>query len=304
MFDIRNISNVNPRASRRRRGGGRHERRNRVLIVHPHKRRYHSGDAAAFEGIGMMLQNARALAEKGLAIFPCLPRDKRPATPHGLKDATTDLIEIENWWHQNPNYNIAIATGAASGVFVIDLDGADAEAELRKLEAQHHGKLPATVESITGRGRHLFFKCPEKQVRNSAGKIAIGIDVRANGGYVIVPPSIHPSGKRYCWSVDSAGTFAAAPEWLLSIVAEPENGTAALVSQWRELVCNDVAEGQRNSSAARLAGYLLRRFIDPIVALELVQSWNATRCSPPLPPEEIIAIVNSICGRELARRQG
>jgi hypothetical protein len=251
---------------------------------------------------GMMFQAARALAEKGLAIFPCLPRDKRPATPHGLKDATTDPIEIENWWHQNSNYSIAIATGIISGVFVIDLDGADAEAELRKLEAQH-GELPATVESITGRGRHLFFKCPERPVRNSAGKIATGIDVRGTGGYVIAPPSIHPSGKRYCWSVDSAGTFAAAPEWLLSIIAEPENGTAASASEWRELVCNGVAEGQRNSSAARLAGYLLRRFIDPIVALELVQSWNAMRCSPPLPLDEIIAIVNSICGRELARRQ-
>jgi hypothetical protein len=251
----------------------------------------------------LMIKNARALAEKGLAIFPCLPRDKRPATPHGLKDATTDPIEIENWWHQNPNCNIAIATGAVSGVFVIDLDGADAEAELRKLEAQH-GDLPATVESITGRGRHLFFKCPEKLVRNSASKIATGIDVRATGGYVIAPPSIHPSGKRYCWSIDSAATFAAAPDWLLSIIAEPENGTAAPASQWRELACNGVAEGQRNSSAARLTGYLLRRFIDPIVTLELVQSWNAVHCSPPLPADEIVAIVNSICGRELKRRLG
>jgi len=251
----------------------------------------------------LMIKNARALAEKGLATFPCLPRDKRPATPHGLKDATTDPIEIEKWWHQNPNYNIAIATGAVSGIFVIDLDGAEAETELRKLEAQH-GELPATVESITGRGRHLFYKYPEMPVRNSAGKIATSIDVRANGGYVIAPPSIHPSGKRYCWSVDSAATFAAAPEWLLSIIAEPENGTAAPVLQWRELVCNGVVEGQRNCSAARLTGYLLRRFIDPIVALELVQSWNATCCSPPLPPDEIIAIVNSICGRELKRRLG
>jgi hypothetical protein len=251
----------------------------------------------------MMLQTARALAEKGLAIFPCLPRDKRPATPHGLKDATTDPIEIENWWHQNPNYNIAIATGAVSGVFVIDLDGVEAEVELRKLEAQH-GELPATVESITGRGRHLFFKCPEKSVRNSAGKIATGVDVRATGGYVIAPPSIHPTGRRYSWSVDSAASFARAPEWLLSIIAEPENGTTAPASEWRELICNGVVEGRRNSSAARLAGYLLRRSIDPIVALELVQSWNAMRCSPPLPPDEIIVIVNSICGRELARRQG
>ena len=250
----------------------------------------------------MMLQTARALAEKGLAIFPCRPRDKRPATLNGLNDATTDPIEIENWWHQNPNYNIAIATGAVSGIFVVDLDGADAEAELRKLEAQH-GELPATVESITGRGRHLFFKWPETPVRNSAGRIATGIDVRATGGYVIAPPSIHPSGRRYSWSVDSAASFAAAPEWLLSIIAAPENGTAAPASEWRELVCSGIVEGQRNSSAARLAGHLLRRSIDPIVALELLQGWNAMHCRPPLPPDEIITIVDSICGRELARRQ-
>jgi hypothetical protein len=249
----------------------------------------------------MMLQTARALAEKGLAIFPCLPRDKRPATPHGLKEATTDAIEIENWWHSNPNYNIAIATGAVSGVFVVDLDGADAEAKLRKLEAQN-GELPATVESITGRGRHLLFKCPKTPVRNSAGKIATGIDVRATGGYVIAPPSIHPSGRHYSWSVDSASSFAAAPEWLLSIIAEPETPTAAPATVWRGLVSSGVVEGQRNSSAARVAGYLLRRFVDPIVVLELVQNWNAMRCSPPLPPDEIITIVNSICGRELARR--
>jgi hypothetical protein len=252
----------------------------------------------------MMLQSARALAERGLAIFPCLPRDKRPATPHGVKDATTDPIEIENWWHQNPHYNLASATGAVSGLFVIDLDGADAEAELRKLEAKY-GELPVTVESITGRGRHLFFKCRERPVRNSAGKIATNIDVRATGGYVIAPPSIHPSGRRYSWSVDSAATFADPPDWLLSIVAEPQGGTATgtPTSEWRDMVRNGVAEGQRNSSAARLAGYLVRRFIDPVVVLEIVQSWNALRCSPPLPPDEIIAIVNSICGRELARRQ-
>jgi hypothetical protein len=98
-----------------------------------------------------MLQTARALAEKGFAVFPCLPRDKRPATSHGVKDATTDPIEIESWWQHEPNYNIGIATGAISGVFVIDIDGADAEAELRKLEVQH-GDLSPTVESITARG--------------------------------------------------------------------------------------------------------------------------------------------------------
>ena len=87
----------------------------------------------------------------------------------------------------------------------MDVDGLDAEVELRRLEAKH-GNLPATVEVITTRGRHLYFQTPETSVRNSAGKVAPGIDVRGDGGYVLAPPSIHPSGRRYEWSVDCAST--------------------------------------------------------------------------------------------------
>ncbi|MGB8396385.1 MAG: bifunctional DNA primase/polymerase, partial [Pseudolabrys sp.] len=148
-----------------------------------------------------MLRTAMALVHKGIAVFPCRPQDKRPATTNGLKDASKDLDVIRKWWHAQPQANIAIATGAVSNVFVIDVDGLDAEVELRRLEAKH-GNLPATVEVITARGRHVYFQMPETPVRNSAGKIAPGIDVRGDGGYVLAPPSIHPSGKRYEWSVD------------------------------------------------------------------------------------------------------
>jgi hypothetical protein len=251
----------------------------------------------------LMLKTARALAEKGMHVFPCLPRDKRPATSHGLKDATTDPLEIEAWWSQVPDYNVAVVTGAISGVFVVDIDGEDAEAELRKLE-QEHGQLPATVESITARGRHLFFRCPkDKAIRNSVGKIAVGVDVRGEGGYVLVAPSVHPSGRRYAWSVDSATTFADAPDWLLSIIAEPAAGVATDVAEWRELVRDGVKEGERNNGISRLSGHLLRRYVDPIVVCEIMQAWNIARCDPPLEPSEVSTIINSICARELARRQ-
>ena len=99
-------------------------------------------------------------AERGFHVFPCRPRDKRPATANGLKDATTDPDVIQAWWQQQPDSNIAIATGAASGIFVVDIDGLDAEAALRRLEVEH-GALPATVEAITARGRHVYFKWPQ-----------------------------------------------------------------------------------------------------------------------------------------------
>jgi hypothetical protein len=162
-----------------------------------------------------LIRAALTLARRGLAVVPCRPRDKRPATANGVKDATTNLTALRHWWNHEPQSNVAIATGLISGVFVLDLDGLDAEAELSRLEREY-GQLPQTVQTITARGRHLFFKMTTRLVRNSTGKIAPGIDVRGDGGYVLAPPSVHPSGRRYAWSVDSASTFSEAPEWLLA----------------------------------------------------------------------------------------
>ena len=111
-----------------------------------------------------MIRAALTLASRGMHVFPCVPRDKRPATEHGVKDATADAEIIRRWWQHDPQFNVAIATGEVSNVFVVDIDGVDAELELRRLEAAH-GELPATVESITARGRHLFFQMPETPVR-------------------------------------------------------------------------------------------------------------------------------------------
>src|SRR5262245_29476348 len=98
---------------------------------------------------------ALAYARRGLPVFPCMPRAKEPAIHRGLKAATTDANLIVGWWRGNPDCNIGMATGEASGVFVIDIDSENGESSLAMLERQH-GALPPTVESITGRGRHLF----------------------------------------------------------------------------------------------------------------------------------------------------
>jgi len=248
-----------------------------------------------------LIDTALALAAKGFHIFPCRPRDKRPATPNGLKDATTDLDIIQAWWTKQPDNNIAIATGAASGIFVLDIDGLEAEAALRQLEAEH-GALPATVEAITARGRHIYFKRPQEPVRNSAGKIGPHIDVRGDGGYVLCPPSIHPTGRPYCWSVDSADRIADAPSWLLAKQSGAAVGAGTTLSpEWRALI-EGVSEGARNCSIAKLAGHLLRHHVNAFVTHGLLQSWNSTNCTPPLPATEVEQIVNSIAGKELRRR--
>ena len=250
-----------------------------------------------------MMRSALTYAGKGLHVFPCLPRDKRPATANGVKAATADPDTIRRLWQPLPEANIGIATGKPSGIFVVDVDGIDAESELRKLEAQH-GALPPSVEVITARGRHVYFKMPDAPIRNSAGKLGPGLDIRATGGYVLAPPSIHPTGRRYEWSVDCASAIADAPAWLLQIIAAPANGNGKTTppSEWRDLV-KGVSEGARDCSLTKLTGYLLRRHVDPFITLELIRVFNATRCTPPLPDTDVEKIVSSVAGLELKRRQ-
>ena len=99
-----------------------------------------------------MLRTALALAARGMAVFPCRERRKEPATPSGVKDASKDANMIKHWWGLEPRYNVAIATGAVSGIFVVDVDGFDGELALRMFEDKGR-VLPATVEAITGDGR-------------------------------------------------------------------------------------------------------------------------------------------------------
>jgi hypothetical protein len=247
-----------------------------------------------------LLNAALALASRGMHIFPCVPRDKRPATPNGLRDATTKVEVISAWWNSMPEANIAVATGKASGIFVVDVDNEDAEAEIAKLEAIH-GALPATVEQITPRGRHLLFRWPPNgDIRNSASKIARGVDVRGEGGYIVCAPSIHPSGKSYAWSVDSASTFALAPQWLISLVAMP----APIVPVTPVFEGNglNIAKGTRNDALTRIIGHLLARHVDPELVLAAALAIGAHSCKPPLPAGEVTKIVNSIAGRELRKR--
>jgi hypothetical protein len=223
-------------------------------------------------------------------------------------DATTDAATLRAWWQHNPDYNVAIATGAVSGIFVVDVDGPKGELALDDFEREL-GKYEATVESRTPRpGRHVFFRKPaDTIVKCSAGALAEGLDIRGDGGYVVVPPSMHPCGEPYYWSIECARRIAAPPQWLLDKIAASNgngNGRVTPPSEWRQLVTDGVDEGQRDVSATRLAGYLLRRYLDPGVVRELVGCWNELRCRPPLPPEDIDRIVNSIAGREQGKRNG
>lgn len=122
-------------------------------------------------------------------------KGKHPRTAHGLADATTDPEQIRKWWTQWPKANIGIRTGD-DGIGVVDLDGPAGLASGRKMG------LMSPVKTITGNGEQLWYLVPEGQklVTRRAAKLAEGVDTRGTGGFVVVPPSLHPNGKRYCWA--------------------------------------------------------------------------------------------------------
>jgi len=172
---------------------------------------YHSPTIAA--GLSPLGQAAIERGRAGFAVFPCWPRGKTPLTTNGHLDATRDEASICALWRRWPNANIGVATGAPSGLIVVDVDGDEGERLLARLEEQF-AMLPPTAESTTGKGRHLWFELPEGCGKAPCSKGG-GLDIRADGGYTIAPPSVHPNGKRYEWDPESAEAFALAPQWLL-----------------------------------------------------------------------------------------
>lgn len=146
-----------------------------------------------------LFDHALAYAAHGWPVFPC-STDKRPLVKNGFKVATTDEKQVRDWWGRWPEASIGMPTGFLSGVWVLDLDLPDGPGAMKQLEAAH-GALPGTLSQQTGGGGfQLFFRWdPAHPIRNSAGQIGSGIDVRGEGGYVILPPSGHPSGGRYVW---------------------------------------------------------------------------------------------------------
>jgi hypothetical protein len=226
-------------------------------------------------------------------VFPCKPRAKEPLTEHGFKDATTDQKRITAWWQKWPDANIAMPTGAASGLLAVDIDPRNGgDKALDELQAEH-GRLPDTAEQITGGGgRHIIFRHPGVPVPKA---LAPGIDLKGDGGYIVVALSIHPSGKPYQWDGPEGRNAllspAEMPNWLRGLIAATSNGgtrskpVAEMAEKW--------APGNRNNLLTSLAGKMRWSGLSPqaIAAALLVE--NSQRCTP-LPDDEVRSIARSV----------
>jgi hypothetical protein len=177
---------------------------------------------------------ARYYAARGWPVFPLIPRSKKPIHKGGFKNATTDLAQVDAWWAETPDANIGIATGDVSGLFVVDLDDKEGRSGSENWSqlADRNGGDGAPIEHRTGSGGlHLVYK-HTADLRNSVSKLAPGVDVRGEGGYIAAAPSIHPCGGLYSWAEGALNTtLAPPPDWLVEKLrarAMPDAAPAAI----------------------------------------------------------------------------
>ena len=248
-------------------------------------------------GDGPIAREAVAYAEAGWPVFPLKPRDKRPLTRRGLHDASCDVSRVKSWWTRWPNANIGLAI--LRGFIVVDIDKPEAMGHLQAQDLT----LPATVAATTGRGRHLWYATGSVAVRNRVGLFP-GIDIRAPGGYVVAPPSVHPNGSVYRWEVPlQRNRIAQAPEWLLGHLAEAPSRPRKSPDDWLQKIREPIPQGRRNQALAEVSGLLFRR-LPAQVAAELAFCWAQIKMQPPISDREIQQTLDSIAGREAQRRQG
>lgn len=174
-----------------------------------------------------LLSAALAYAERGWFVFPLIPRTKRPITENGVLDASNNHHQVLEWWQAFPAANIAFQTGELFDV--LDIDGNQSVPALLEIlgrDYRHSGPVVST-----GKGKHLYFAHLEGS-RNRAGLLGGKLDYRGSGGYVVAPPSIHPSGRIYQWDEnrDYRADLPELPQTLVTIIKPPIANTAPQVA--------------------------------------------------------------------------
>lgn len=249
-----------------------------------------------------MLNEALKLANKGFRVIPC--KEKIPTIKKWQINATNNSIKIKELWCNN-NYNIGLLTGTnANNLVVIDCDvkekinGINNFLEFLKRE---NIELPKTLSATSGRGgKHYYFRSKSSNIKSSINVFDKGIDIRANGGFIIAPPSLHPNGNCYKW--DNNFPIAYLPQQLedLLIKDKSKKTTKATkekkinnieIKKYKEL--KNIKTGERNDTLFRLSSKLIDSGLCYTSILEAINKENECKCIEPLTKEEIKSIVDS-----------
>lgn len=254
---------------------------------------------------------AHDYVERGLAIIPLGVGKKEPVTKNGLNDWSDNPGQIDAWWGQgeyagkygNPRYNIGMACGQVSGgIIAIDLDCHSDDASgidyLHDWEVEH-GKLPETWTQITGSGGKQLFYRVGQDVRNSANG-EIGVDVRGNGGYVVLPPSLHPCGECYEWSISPDDMDVAEADDKVYDFIRAVSKTKKREDGWNEESTEvpEVIDSNRNETLFSIGRSLLSRGFDHSTVSTMLTAINSANCKPPLPDSEMAKLIGSVNSKQ------
>ena len=247
-----------------------------------------------------LLDAALEYASAGWAVLPLAPGGKTPISAHGVKDATKDSDRIRAWWTETPDANVGVATGSVSGITVLDVDrklGKDGFATLGTLGIKPTGTLWQMTQS--GGVQILFAYAPG--VKNTVGRLGVGIDTRGDGGYVVVPPS-QVEGRPYKWMTEpfTGASLAEMPPELVKKVADrPGPKPPRPASEWADIL-KGVPEGRRQDELVKVVGKFIAQVKDRSFALTLAHDW-AARCEPPLSAAEVETCFANIEAKEDAK---
>jgi hypothetical protein len=240
----------------------------------------------------MIRHAALKIAGKGKPVFPCKP-DKAPYTPRGFKDATTDPGRVTALWTRYGGEKIGMATGSRSGVSVVDVD------RLEALEELNPELLQALRETLTIRtpsgGLHFYLNHVDG-ITNKRGTLPAGIDIRGEGGYVVVPPS----GD---YTVEHRAPIADAPLQLLETLRDEPRAPSGPGRSGASIPDDGgpIPDGTRDETLTRIAGRLHDGTRDAAQLEGDLQAVNGSRCIPPLPDEQVLKIARSVFRYEPCR---
>ena len=236
----------------------------------------------------MKTMNDQALeyVDSGWSILPVKPEEKRPYMTNWLQYTKTRASKdmVSNWFQRLSGAGVGAVTGRISNMVVLDVESY-CPTPLEELLKRY----PTQMVSRTGSGGyHLFYQYPTN-VSKVSNRVRIfeGADLRADGGFIVLPPTIHPNGSRYEWV--QRGPLGAFPMALLDLQSKP----AVQNDGWITEALRGVAEGGRNDTCARLAGYFFKKGLNSDIVEALLLEWNE-RNDPPLPIREVRTTIKSI----------
>lgn len=225
--------------------------------------------------------------DRGWSVLPVRPDEKRPYMGNWLQytHERATRQQVSSWFASLSGAGVGVVTGKVSGMVVLDVE-ADCPTPVGELLR----RWPTRMWSRTGSGgAHLFYAYPHGVGRiSNRVRIFEGADLRADGGFIVLPPTMHACGRRYEWV--EQGAMGAFPRELLDLQAQPRDREG---DGWIAEALRGVGEGGRNDTCARLAGYFFKKGLERDIVEALLQEWNE-RNDPPMPAREVTTTVRSI----------